>query len=45
MTSGCPFEVTRVVPTVHSAVTHGPPAFVGSGHPAMLHGGDVVAVG
>jgi hypothetical protein len=45
MTSGCPPDVTRVVPTVHCAVTHGPPAFDGSGQPAIVHGDDSVAVG
>jgi len=45
ITSGCPFDVTRVVPTVHCAVTHGPPEFGGSGQPATTHGVAIVAVG
>jgi len=37
-TSGCPFEVTRVVPVTHCAMTHG--GIVGGipGHPATIHG-------
>jgi hypothetical protein len=43
--SGWPFEVTRVVPVVHWAVVHGPPACGGLGQPAMVHGEAIVAVG
>jgi hypothetical protein len=35
--SGWPFEVTRVVPTVNCAVTHGPPELGGKGQPAIDH--------
>lgn len=45
MASGVPFEVTRVVPTVHIPVTQGPGAGGTSGHPATAHGPAIVAVG
>ena len=45
MTNGCPLEVTRVVPTLHTPVTHGPGAGGTSGHPATTHGAASVAVG
>jgi hypothetical protein len=46
-TSGWPFEVTRVDPTVHCAVTHGPLAAGGGGraHPATTYGAAIVTVG
>src|SRR5271170_241031 len=46
-TSGWPLEVTRTVPTIHCAVTHGPLAAGGGGnaHPATTYGGGIVTVG
>jgi hypothetical protein len=40
ISSGCPFESTRVVPVVHCAVTHGPLPFGGGGkvHPEIVNG-------
>jgi len=43
-TSGCPFEVTRIVPTTHCAVTHGGTGGSIPGHPATTHGTAIVAV-
>lgn len=46
-TSGCPFEVTRVVPLVHCAVAHGPLAVGGGGRaqPATTYGAVINTVG
>lgn len=45
--SGCPFDITRVVPVVHCAVTQGPLATVGGGsvQPATIYGAESVTVG
>src|SRR5262249_19389169 len=46
-TSGWPFDVTRVDPVTHCAVTHGPlpPGGGGSAHPATTYGAVIVTVG
>lgn len=46
-TKGCPFEVTRVEPTSHWAVTQGPLAAGGGGRaqPATTYGAAIVTVG
>jgi hypothetical protein len=45
--NGCPFDKTRVVPTSHCAVTHGPfaPGGGGSAQPATTYGAASVTVG
>src|SRR5208283_3705956 len=43
--SGRPLEVTRVAPTVHCAVTHGPGAGGTNGQPATVQGADNVTEG
>src|SRR6266446_3299269 len=45
-TNGCPLEVTRVEPTNHCAVTHGPFAAGGGGraHTATAYGAAIVTV-
>jgi hypothetical protein len=44
-TKGCPFDKTRMVPTTHCPVTHGGTALGTPGHPAIVHGAAMVAVG
>ena len=44
--TGCPFENTRVAPTTHWPVTHGPlPAAARTAHPATAYGAAIVAIG
>src|SRR5262249_8904470 len=43
--TGAPPASTRVAPTIHCAVTHGPPAAGRSAQPATAYGGERVAIG
>ena len=46
ITTGCPPAVTRVAPTVHCAVTHGPLPLGGvNAQPAIEYGALVVVIG
>ena len=46
MTTGCPFDVTRVAATTHCPVIHGDGApDTLNGHPAIAYGAAIVTVG
>src|SRR5215207_4730619 len=43
--TGCPMASTRIAPTTHCPVTHGPPDTGGNGQPATTYGAAMVATG
>ena len=45
--TGCPFDMTRVAPVIHCAVTHGPFPAEGGGiaHPATVYGLSCITIG